>query len=110
MPSWLLTQLCIFDANRSAECIPQVQQIADDHALTLLRFESTRQQSRSDATLDPRDLRFDPCALAVPVFVPECMDALVLDVPNEMVVPACRRLVMNHRIGRRWNRRQHAAG
>ncbi|WP_157655010.1 hypothetical protein [Burkholderia ubonensis] len=29
-------QLGCFDANGSAECIPQVQQIADDHALTLL--------------------------------------------------------------------------
>ncbi|WP_232450812.1 hypothetical protein, partial [Burkholderia ubonensis] len=70
------TQLCIFDANRSAECIPQVQQIADDHALTLLRFESARQQSRADAALDSRDLRFDQRALAVAVFVPECMNAL----------------------------------
>ncbi len=40
MPSLLRAQLCNFDANKSAECIPQVQQIADDHALTLLRFES----------------------------------------------------------------------
>ena len=51
MPSLLRAQLCNFDANRSAECIPQVQQIADDHALTLLRFESARQQSRADAAL-----------------------------------------------------------
>lgn len=45
------------------------------------------QNGRADAAFDSQDLRFDECALAVPGFVPEYVDALVLDVPNERVVP-----------------------
>ncbi|MFL9989486.1 hypothetical protein [Paraburkholderia sediminicola] len=93
MSSWLRTQLCRPDANGLAEAVPQVHEVGDDQALALLRFEPARQQSRADAAFDSRDLRFDQCALAIPVFVPECMDALVLDVPNEMIVPARDRLV-----------------
>ena len=53
----LRTQLCIFDANRFAEGVPQVNEVGDDHAFALLRGDLLRQQGCANASLDARDLR-----------------------------------------------------
>ncbi len=48
----LQTQLRIFDANRFAEGVPQVDDVGDDHAFALLRCKLLRQQTLANATFD----------------------------------------------------------
>jgi hypothetical protein len=84
----LWTQLSIFDANRPAERIPQVDDVGDDDALALLRRDLLRQQGGANASLDARDLRLDARAQAVAVFLVERINTLVLDVFDELVCPS----------------------
>jgi len=55
----LQTQLSIFDANRFAEGVPQVDDVGDDHAFAFLRRHLLCLQSGAQASFDPRDLRFN---------------------------------------------------
>ncbi|MCP3713357.1 transposase [Paraburkholderia sp. CNPSo 3274] len=48
----LWTHLSIFDANRPAEGVPQVDEVGDDDALALLRGDLLRQQGGANASLD----------------------------------------------------------
>ena len=72
------TRLCIFDADRLAKGVVQVNEVSDDEAFALLRGDLLRQQGRANASLDARDLRFDPRAQAIAVFLVERINAFVL--------------------------------
>jgi hypothetical protein len=55
----LRTQLSIFNANASAERVPQVDEVGDNDPLVLLRGEFLRQQTLTDTALEARDLRLN---------------------------------------------------
>lgn len=55
--------------------IPEVNDIGDDDALGLLRFDFLGQQGRADASLDAGDLRLHQGARAIAVFFVEGIDA-----------------------------------
>lgn len=98
----LRTQLSIFDANRSAEGIPQVDDVGNDDALALLRRDLLRQQGGAKASLDARDLRLDARAKAVAEFLVERINTLFLDVFDELVMPARLSVTVYDRVSRRW--------
>jgi hypothetical protein len=58
--------------------------------------------------LNARDLRFDPRAQAIAVFHVEPINAFVLDVFNDLVMPAGIFATMHDGMSRRWDDRRHA--
>jgi hypothetical protein len=84
----LWTRVRIFDTNRLAEGVPQVNEVSDDEAFAHLRSGLLRQQGRANASLDARDLRFDSRAQTIAVFLVERINAIVLNVFDDLVMPA----------------------
>jgi hypothetical protein len=58
--------------------------------------------------LDARDLRFDSRAQPIAVFLVERINAHVLDVFNDLVMPAGIFATMHDGMSRRWDDRRHA--